>query len=146
MVQEVVLERKSCARRYSYGEVDCILRRCRGSSGVGLRRRGPQPQDLIYPALLVVAELGYLPQPRATRSPSSDSSTVATGTPSTVLMSNKGFEEWGRILGDEVLAAAMLDRLLYGCRVVNTHGNSCRMRRHTELSNEIHRLGIPGHP
>ena len=27
----------------------------------------------------------------------------------TVLTSNKGFEQWGRILGDEVMAAALLD-------------------------------------
>ena len=31
---------------------------------------------------------------------------------STVLTSNKGFEEWGQILGDEVMAAALIDRLL----------------------------------
>ena len=29
----------------------------------------------------------------------------------TVLTSNKGFEEWGAILGDEVVAAALLDRI-----------------------------------
>ena len=31
------------------------------------------------------------------------------GHPSIVLMSNNGFEEWGRILGDEVMAAALLE-------------------------------------
>ena len=30
---------------------------------------------------------------------------------STVLTSNKGFEQWGEILHDEVMAAALLDRL-----------------------------------
>ena len=29
---------------------------------------------------------------------------------STVLTSNKGFEEWGGVLGDEVMAAALIDR------------------------------------
>ena len=32
---------------------------------------------------------------------------------STVLTSNKGFEEWGNVLGDEVMAAALIDRLLH---------------------------------
>ena len=32
---------------------------------------------------------------------------------STVLTSNKGFEQWGEILHDEVMAAALLDRLLH---------------------------------
>ena len=34
---------------------------------------------------------------------------------STVLTSNKGFEEWGSVLGDEVMAAALIDRLLHHC-------------------------------
>jgi len=31
-----------------------------------------------------------------------------------VLTSNKGFGKWGRILGNEVMVAALVDRLLYG--------------------------------
>jgi DNA replication protein DnaC len=38
---------------------------------------------------------------------------------SIVLMSNMGFEEWGDILGDEVMAAALIDRL-HHCHVVNS--------------------------
>jgi hypothetical protein len=54
-------------------------------------------------------------------------------TASTVLTSNKGFEEWGEILGDEVMAAALIDRLLHHCHIVSIRGNSYRMRHHTEL-------------
>ncbi|MDE0394687.1 MAG: ATP-binding protein, partial [Gammaproteobacteria bacterium] len=50
-------------------------------------------------------------------------------------------EEWGRILGDEVMAAALLDRLLHRCHIINIRGNSYRMRRHAELSKAIHPLG-----
>ena len=56
---------------------------------------------------------------------------------STVLTSNKGFEEWGTILGDEVMAAALIDRLMHHCHVVNLRGNSYRMREHPDL-----RLGL----
>ena len=38
---------------------------------------------------------------------------------STVLTSNQGFERWGEILHDEVMAAALLDRLLHRCHIVN---------------------------
>jgi DNA replication protein DnaC len=31
---------------------------------------------------------------------------------STVLTSNQGFEDWGEVLGDDVMAAALIDRLL----------------------------------
>ena len=46
---------------------------------------------------------------------------------STVLTSNKGFEEWGTVLGDEVMAAALIDRLLHHCHIVNTVGTQVKM-------------------
>ncbi len=52
---------------------------------------------------------------------------------STVLTSNKGFEEWGEVLGDEVMAAALIDRVVHHCHLVNIRGKSYRMREHTEL-------------
>ena len=60
------------------------------------------------------------------------------GRASTVLTSNKGFEEWGQILGDEVMAAALIDRLLHHCHIVNIRGSSYRMRKHTDLSKILH--------
>lgn len=54
-------------------------------------------------------------------------------TASTVLTSNKSFEEWGEIFGDDVIAAALISRLLHHCHVVNIRGNSYRMRHHAEL-------------
>ena len=53
---------------------------------------------------------------------------------STVLTSNKGFEEWGEIFGDEVMAAALIDRLVHHSHLVNIRGNSYRMRRHADLA------------
>ena len=49
---------------------------------------------------------------------------------STVLTSNKGFEEWGQILGDEVMAAALIDRLLHHCHIVNRHRESTDVQWH----------------
>ena len=49
---------------------------------------------------------------------------------STVLTSNKGFEEWGQILGDEVMAAALIDRLLHHCHIVNIHYESNSVQGH----------------
>ena len=57
---------------------------------------------------------------------------------STVPTSNKGFEEWGQILGDEVMAAALIDRLLHHCHIVNIRGGSYRMRKHTDLPKILH--------
>ena len=57
---------------------------------------------------------------------------------STVLTSNKGFEEWGAVFGDEVMAAALIDRLVHHCHIVPIRGNSYRMRQHTELWQTLH--------
>ena len=55
-----------------------------------------------------------------------------------MLTSNKGFERWDEILHNEVMAVALLDRLLHRCHIVNIRGNSYRMRRHAELAKAIH--------
>ena len=56
----------------------------------------------------------------------------------TVLTSNKGFEEWGDVFGDDVMAAALIDRLVHHCHLVTIRGNSYRMRQHTELWQALH--------
>jgi DNA replication protein DnaC len=47
---------------------------------------------------------------------------------STIITSNKAFAEWGQIFGDDVIAAAMLDRFLHHCHVLNLKGESYRMK------------------
>jgi hypothetical protein len=37
------------------------------------------------------------------------------------------------VLGDDVMATALIDRVLHHCHLVNIRGNSYRMREHTEL-------------
>ena len=50
-----------------------------------------------------------------------------------MLTSNKGFEGWRAVLGDKVMAAALIDRLVYHCHIVNMRGSSYRMREHQEM-------------
>ncbi len=59
---------------------------------------------------------------------SSPSSSPATGGGSIILTSNKGFGEWGELLGDSVIASAILDRLLHHSHVLNIRGESYRLR------------------
>jgi len=47
---------------------------------------------------------------------------------SIVLTSNKGFAEWGDVLGDTVIATAILDRLLHHSYVLNIRGESYRLK------------------
>ena len=55
-----------------------------------------------------------------------------------MLTSNEGFEDWGEVFGDEVMAAALIDRLVHHCHLVTIRGNSYRMRQHTELWQALH--------
>ena len=57
---------------------------------------------------------------------------------STVLTSNQGFEEWGDVFGDDVMAAALIDRLVHHCSLVTIRGNSYRIRQHSELWQTLH--------
>ncbi len=95
-------------------------------------------KTLTHPALLVVDEIGYLPLTRSGAILFFQLVNRRYEHASTVVTSNKGFEQWGEILHDEVMAAALLDRLLHRCHMVNIRGNSYRMRRHVELSKAIH--------
>ena len=43
---------------------------------------------------------------------------------------NRGASAWGDIFGDTTIAAAMLDRLLHRCAVINITGDSYPLRAH----------------
>ena len=88
---------------------------------------------LTHPALLVVDEIGYLPVNQDGAVLFFQLINARHERASTVLTSNKGFEEWGGVLGDEVMAAALIDRLVHHCHIVNIRGNSYRMRDHQNL-------------
>ena len=82
---------------------------------------------------LVVDEIGYLPINQDGAVLFFQLINARHERASTVLTSNKGFEEWGGVLGDEVMAAALIDRVVHYCHIVNIRGNSYRMRDHQNL-------------
>jgi len=45
-----------------------------------------------------------------------------------IITSNKGVGEWGEYLSDATLAAALLDRFLHHCHVLNLRGDSFRLK------------------
>lgn len=60
---------------------------------------------------------------------------------SIVITTNKSPKQWAETLDDEVLATALLDRILYRCEVVKLSGNSYRMehrKRIFENENQVH--------
>ncbi len=99
---------------------------------------------LSAPSLMVVDEIGYLPVSQAGAMLFYQLMSRRYERASTVLTSNKSFEEWGEVLGDEVMAAALIDRMLHHCHIVNIRGNSYRMRQHTELWRALNQDGSEG--
>ena len=47
---------------------------------------------------------------------------------SIIVTSNRGFEQWGEILGDAMVAAALIDRLVHHATMITLKGKSYRLR------------------
>lgn len=82
------------------------------------------------PTILVIDELGYLPLPGEAASALFQVVAQRYMKTSIVITTNRGVGEWGDILGDTTVAAAMLDRLLHRSVVLNLDGDSYRLRDH----------------
>jgi DNA replication protein DnaC len=95
-------------------------------------------KTLTHPSLMVVDEIGYVPITRLGAMYFFQLMSRRYEHASTVLTSNKGFEQWGEILGDDVMASALIDRLVHHCHIINIRGNSYRMRHHTELRQALY--------
>jgi hypothetical protein len=54
-------------------------------------------------------------------------------TASTIVTSNRAFSRWNEIFGDEIVAAAMIDRLVHHAEVLTLSGDSYRTRARREL-------------
>lgn len=123
-------------RRVYYGALVDLITSLEEAQAAG--RLQHRLKVLTHPALLIVDEIGYLPVSRTGATLFFQLVNRRYERASTVLTSNKGFEEWGEVFGDEVMAAALIDRLLHHSHLVNIWGNSFRMRKHTELWQALH--------
>ena len=80
------------------------------------------------PKLLVIDELGYLPLERNAAHLLFQLVNLRYERGSLLLTSNRAPSEWGEVLGDPVVATAILDRLLHHSHVVTIRGESYRLR------------------
>ena len=80
--------------------------------------------------LLIVDELGYLEMNKKTATLFFRLIAKRYERGSIIITSNKPFEEWGQIFQDDVVASAILDRVLHHCYPFFIQGKSFRMRKH----------------
>jgi DNA replication protein DnaC len=85
-------------------------------------------RNLCRSKLLILDEIGYLPWDRTLAHLFFRIVENRYERASTIFTSNKAYSEWGEVLGDPVLAAAVLDRVLHHSTTVNIRGESYRLR------------------
>ena len=89
--------------------------------------RCPTPRRERY-HLLVVDEVGYLPLERQAANLLFALVSRRYERGSIAVTSNRGFEQWGEILGDAMVAAALIDRLVHHATMITLKGKSYRLR------------------
>jgi DNA replication protein DnaC len=125
---EVALGREAVARGYTVQFTTAM--ELLGSLVKGQQQGTLEPRLAQYakPKLLIIDELGYLPlEPQAGHlffqliSRRYEQGSV-------LISSNRPVEEWDEIFGDQVVAAAILDRLMHHSHVVTIRGDSYRLK------------------
>jgi DNA replication protein DnaC len=102
---------------------------------------------LSHPRLLIIDEVGYVPLDPV------DSYFIFSlvcrryEKEAMIWTSNKGFTEWASVFaGDEVLTAAISDRLLHHGTVINIRGRSYRLRDKLQASTAVASPTLPPSP
>ena len=85
-------------------------------------------RTFVQPPLLIIDEVGYLPVPKEGANFLFQVVAKRYETGSIILTSNKSFADWGEILGDSIIASAILDRLLHHSTIFKIKGTSYRLR------------------
>jgi DNA replication protein DnaC len=96
-------------------------------------------KQLVYPKVLIIDELGYLPLSRHEASLFFRLIARRYERASLIVTSNKSYLDWGEIFNDPVLATAVLDRLLHYSTTLNIKGESYRLK-------EKRKAGLLGRP
>ncbi len=91
-------------------------------------RLGERLVKLRVPTLLILDEMGYLPLDQVATSFLFQLVSKRYTRGSIIVTSNKSYSEWGAVFGDDVAAAAIIDRLLHYSTTVNIRGESYRLK------------------
>jgi DNA replication protein DnaC len=91
-----------------------------------------------YP-LLVIDEVGYIPFEPEAANLFFQLISSRYERASLIVTSNKPFGRWGEVFGDEIVAAAMIDRLVHHAEVIALKGDSYRLK-----NRDLGRIPNPG--
>ena len=118
----------ACQAGYSvyFTTLDDMVRNLKEADASG--RFAKKLATYLKPAVLVLDEVGYLPLSRPEGNMVFQLVSRRYERGSIIWTSNKAFGELGGVLGDDVLAAAILDRLLHHAHVISINGPSYRLK------------------
>jgi len=83
--------------------------------------------------LVIIDEVGYLPISKTEANLFFSLVSQLYEATSLLITSNKGFSGWAELLGDAVLATALLDRLTHRCQVLNFEGEGWRIANRKQI-------------
>jgi DNA replication protein DnaC len=85
-------------------------------------------KQLVQPKLLIIDEIGYLPLDRLGANLFFQLVSRRYERGSILITSNQSLAGWGQVFGDQVIATAILDRLLHHSTIINVKGESYRLK------------------
>jgi DNA replication protein DnaC len=91
-------------------------------------RLGHRLRTMCKPKLLILDEMGYFPLDRMVAQFLFQLVSRRYQRGSIILTSNKSFGDWGDIFTDQILATAILDRLLHHSTTITIRGHSYRLQ------------------
>jgi DNA replication protein DnaC len=83
-------------------------------------------------SVLIIDEIGYLPMDIQGANLFFQLTAKRYEKNTTIFTSNKPFSQWNEVFSDVTIAAAILDRVLHHCNVVNIRGESYRLKERKE--------------
>ncbi len=118
----IALAVKACGHGFKvlYTTMDALVGRLKESPN--------KVKPYLTASLVVVDEAGYLPVTAQEAHLFFQFVSQRYEKASIIMTSNKSFIDWQELFGDQVIASAILDRLLHHCRVVNIKGHSYRLK------------------
>lgn len=78
--------------------------------------------------LLIIDELGYMPITKEGANLLFQLVSMRYEKGSIILTTNYNFEDWGRVFQDNVVAAAIIDRLVHHAKIFYINGESYRLK------------------
>jgi DNA replication protein DnaC len=113
---------KACSHGFKvlYTTMDTLIAKLKESQS--------KVKPYLTASLVVVDEAGYLPVSAHEAYLFFQFVSARYEKAATIITSNKSFIDWQELFGDQVIASAILDRLLHHCRVINIKGHSYRLK------------------